>query len=113
VVNSRIEADGTGVVALEGRADIAEAAQLKNALLEAAAAQAGLRVEVSRATAVDVTAVQLLWAAQRQARQTGKPFEIAGPWNAEAEAQLKEMGLYPSQLFAPLREERNAHRGIE
>jgi anti-anti-sigma regulatory factor len=101
------------VVALEGRVDIAEAAKLKSALLEAVAAPQGMRVEVSQATAVDVTAVQLLWAAQRQARQMGKRFEIAGPWSEEAEGQLREMGLYPSQLFAPLEEERNANRGVE
>lgn len=113
VVKSRIETDGVGVIALEGRADITEAEQLKSALLEAVAAPAGMRVEVSGVTAVDVTVVQLLWTAQRQARQAGKRFEMAGPWSGEAEGQLREMGLYPSQLFAALEEERSANRGVE
>lgn len=65
------------VVRLEGEINIASAAALKAALLEALALETELRIDLERATEVDLTALQLLWAAQRQALQSGKSMTMS------------------------------------
>jgi anti-anti-sigma factor len=62
------QSEGSRVVALEGAIDIACAAELKTALLEAFADGQPWTVSLAAATYLDVTALQLLWAANRQAR---------------------------------------------
>jgi anti-anti-sigma regulatory factor len=66
------------VVRLEGEVKIASAAALRASLLEALASGTDLRLDLDRATEVDVTALQLLWAAQYEARRTGKACTVAG-----------------------------------
>lgn len=64
---------------LSGAIDINCAAELKTLLLEALGCGAEIRVSVEQVTGLDVTAVQLLWAAERQARQAGTGLVVAPP----------------------------------
>jgi anti-anti-sigma regulatory factor len=67
-----------GLIGLEGAIDIASAAELKKLLLEALSCGREVRVSLQGATDLDVTAVQLLWAAERAARGAGVDFALSG-----------------------------------
>jgi anti-sigma B factor antagonist len=53
---------------LEGEISVGSAAELKVALLQALASETDVRLDLERATELDVTALQLLWAAERGLR---------------------------------------------
>jgi anti-anti-sigma factor len=78
---------------LEGEVDIASAAELKTLLLQALASGTELRVEVERATELDITALQLLWAAEREARGSGRQCTLAGRVSEELMAAASEAGF--------------------
>jgi anti-anti-sigma regulatory factor len=70
--------DGKRLIRLEGAIDISLAAQLKALLLESLFSEAEIQVDVQRATEVDITALQLLWAAARAARESGIACTLVG-----------------------------------
>ena len=59
---------------LEGELDIRCAAELKGTLLDALASQKEVRLDFEQATDLDVTALQVLWAAGRAHEQVGVPL---------------------------------------
>ncbi len=63
---------------LEGGIDISSATELKTLLLQGLASGRELRVDLERATDLDVTAMQLLWAAEREARRSGMGMALTG-----------------------------------
>jgi anti-anti-sigma regulatory factor len=63
---------------LEGKIDINSAAELKKLLLLALQSGKEVRLDLGQATDLDVTAMQLLWAANREARKLGSTFAVAG-----------------------------------
>ena len=63
---------------LEGEIDITSATELKTLLLQGLASGRELRVDLERATDLDVTAMQLLWAAEREARKSGMGMALTG-----------------------------------
>jgi anti-anti-sigma regulatory factor len=63
---------------VEGEINIASAAELKKLLLEALASGKDLRLDLGGATEVDVTTLQLFWAAEREARRLGVGFTLLG-----------------------------------
>lgn len=79
------------MIRLEGEIGIADAARLKEVLLEALRPGAGARIALETASSLDVTAVQLLWAAERAAQAAGVPLALEG--------------TVPEKLRNPLREE--------
>ncbi len=80
-------------VELEGEIGIAEATELKTALVAAISSGKAVRVDLERATGFDATALQLFWAAARQAKKNRTGFELGGP-NAETLTQLaREIGF--------------------
>jgi anti-anti-sigma factor len=81
------------VIRLEGEVDIALAAALKEALLEALASSGDVRISLERATGLDVTAVQLLWAAEREAKASGVVLALEGPVPEVLRAALEETGF--------------------
>jgi len=81
------------VIRLEGEIDIASAAELKKALLQALGTEAEMRLDVERATELDVTALQLLWAAQRAAQGSGRIIAVVGAIPAEIVGAAREAGL--------------------
>ena len=73
--------------------DIGCAAELKATLLEALASRKPLQLELERSSDFDITALQLLWAAAREAERNGITLYFgAGPNEALARAAW-EMGL--------------------
>ena len=66
------------LIRMQGEINIASAAELKNLLLQALASAKGLGVDLEHATDLHVTALQLLWAAEREARKSSVGFTVAG-----------------------------------
>jgi anti-anti-sigma regulatory factor len=60
-----------GLIRLKGDVDISQAEDLKRILLDALAAGHETRIAMETMTSIDITAVQLLWAAEREARKSG------------------------------------------
>jgi anti-anti-sigma factor len=81
------------VLRLEGEINIASAAELKRLLLQALASGRELRVDLEGATEVDVTALQLLWAGEREARGSGRGFTLAGRVPEEISAAVSDAGF--------------------
>jgi len=72
------QGEGWCLIRMEGEVDISSAADLKKLLIDAVASGKELRVDLERATELDVTALQLLWAAEREARGAVVPVTLAG-----------------------------------
>ena len=81
------------VLRLEGEVDIACAAEMKQLLLQALGSGKELRLDVERATELDVTALQLLWAADREARGSGRRFTLAGRVPGEISVAILDAGF--------------------
>jgi len=89
---------GLCVIHLDGEINITSATALKEALLRALESGTELRADLERATELDITALQLLWAAEREARGAGKVFTVLGAvpdriLQATAEAGLEKFPL--------------------
>jgi anti-anti-sigma regulatory factor len=78
---------------LDGQIDIASAAELKQAMLDAISAGKKVSLSLQRVTDLDVTAVQLIWAAQREARSAGIEFAFDKREPQEVTASLADVGL--------------------
>ena len=85
---------------LVGDMNIASAAELKNLLVESLASGTDLRVDLERATSLDITALQLLWAAERKAEVTGTGFRVAGPrrkrWRSRR--RMRDLKNFPCRV---------------
>lgn len=82
------------VIGLAGAVDISSAAELKTLLLQALNSGKKVCVSLNKATTLDVTAVELLWAAEREAGKANTGFSFTGPAPAEVSAALGEAGLH-------------------
>jgi len=97
--------ESLSVIHLEGAIDIASAAELKALLLKALGGGGEVRVSIDKldkqekATSLDVTAVELLWAAGREAKKSGTGFSLAGQAPGEVSAALADAGLDLMQVF--------------
>ncbi len=94
------QTEDASAIRLEGAIDISSAAELKAALLDAV--KSGKRIDVSLAQAgdLDVTAVQLLWAAKREAEQNGVAFAHEGHPAEHARSLLSDAGLDMLAVFS-------------
>ena len=72
------QADHT-LIRLEGECTLASAADLKTLLLEALAFGEDLRLDLRSVQEMDITALQLLWAAAREANRAGSGFAASVP----------------------------------
>lgn len=68
----------SSVILLEGAIGVEAAVQLKGLLLQACEAGKPVRVALGEGPDLDVTAVQLLWAARRATTEAGLEFESLG-----------------------------------
>jgi anti-anti-sigma factor len=66
------------VLRLEGEIDVSCSAELKRVLIEAISSGKEVELDLAQASDLDVTAVQLLWAARREAEKAGASFAVAG-----------------------------------
>jgi anti-anti-sigma factor len=83
------------LVRLEGEINVASASELKKLLLEALASQRPreVRVELKNASELDISILQLLSAAEREARASGKRFSLAGGVPEQIAAAVAEAGF--------------------
>ncbi len=84
---------GLSTIHLEGAIGIADAGKLKKLLLQSLKLEKAVRVSLEDATDLDVTAVQLLWAAEREARSAGVTFTFEEPASEEVSKSLAVVGF--------------------
>ncbi len=89
------------VIGLDGAVDISSAAELKALLLQALNSGKKARISLDKAADLDVTAVELLWAAEREANKAGVGFSFAGPSLAVVSAALCEAGFQQFLVSKP------------
>jgi anti-anti-sigma regulatory factor len=94
------QSGAVSTVRLEGEVDIGGAMELKDRLLEALAAGGEVRLELSAATALDITAFQLIWAVERAAKNTGVEFSISGALPQQIVLTMADAGLTPLLAIA-------------
>jgi anti-anti-sigma regulatory factor len=87
------ESELGNVVVLEGTIDISSAGELKAILLKALGSGKEVCISLDAATYLDVTAVQLLWAAEQQARLSGALFRFSGNISGPVSATLADAGF--------------------
>ena len=87
-----IDRDGArSLVRVEGEFNLASAAELKALLLEELAASKGLQVDLAGVTGMDVSLLQLLWAAGQQA--SGRELPLVSGVSEEARRAAREAGF--------------------
>jgi len=85
--------DGMSTIRLEGPIDIASARELKALLIEALQTGRAVRVALEETADLDVTAMQLLYAARRAAKASGVTIEFQGQARERISAALANAGL--------------------
>ena len=85
---------------LEGEVGIFSATELAKLLKEALATEKEIRVDLQGVTDLDVTALQLLWAAGRTASQMGKRFGLVGRIPEPALLAASDSGLESLPILA-------------
>ena len=81
------------LIRMEGDINITGAAELKKHLLEALAPGKRLLADLERSTELDVAALQLLWAARREALRTGVGFTLTGCVPEDLSIALQDAGF--------------------
>jgi anti-anti-sigma factor len=88
------EQDGAlSLIRLQGAIDIGCAQELKELLLQVLKAGSEVRVMLTDVTDLDVTAVELLWAARREAKASSVGFAFEGQAPEPVSAVLAEAGF--------------------
>ena len=81
------------LIRLDGTVEVASAAEFKQILMDALHRARPVRVALEAVTGIDVTGVQLLWAAQREANSCGVPFTAASALPDAVAAHLRGLGF--------------------
>jgi anti-anti-sigma regulatory factor len=92
--------DDSSLIRLDGVIDIASAVELKAALLAAFATGKEVRISLEATTDLDVTAFQLLWAAEREAKRLGVGLALTGQPPEKVVRSLARAGLDGLGIFA-------------
>lgn len=87
------QSETLNLLRLEGAVGIGCAAEFKGLLQQALGSGREVRVSLQAATDLDVTAAQMLWAAERKAKGTGKGYSIVDAPPEQVLAALNEAGL--------------------
>jgi len=80
-------------IRLEGEVGIGSAAELKDILVQALGSGKQVRVSLQSVTELDVTAVELLWAARREAKASSVAFAIETPVPPMVTSALLQAGF--------------------
>ncbi len=91
---------------LAGEINVACSAEMKKLLLEGLAAEPELQVDLEHASELDVTVLQLLWAAARAAHASGRRFTVQGRVAGEIAASARDAGFdnFPDFYTSPVAE---------
>jgi anti-anti-sigma factor len=87
--------EGIRYIRLTHALDIAQAAELKCALMDAIATSSRVCIDIAGASAIDVTIVQLLWGAVSHAKSAGSDLVLEGPVSEAVEQSLFKTGILP------------------
>ena len=87
------QGEESSTIRLEGAIDIASVGELRTALLTALTSGGELRISLGGATDMDVTVMQLLWAARRMAEASDVRFAIQGQAQERVTAALALAGM--------------------
>jgi anti-anti-sigma factor len=87
------ESEAMSAIGLEGTVDISSAAELKTLLLKALNSGKEVRISLEGDPYLDVTAIELLWAAERQATRSGVGFALAGAAPEQVSNALLDAGF--------------------
>lgn len=93
-----ITVDRSGAIStvrLEGEVDINSAMELKDRLTEALAVGGEMKLDLSAVSALDITAFQLIWAAERAAKKAEVAFSITKLVPDQIVLTLIDAGLEP------------------
>lgn len=90
----------TSVLNLAGKIDISCVSELKDAFLKVLQGGDQIQVKIDGASDLDVTALQLLWAARIAARQSGVDFAVSGEPAEAIRGQVAELGMEDLGIFA-------------
>ena len=85
--------DALTFIRLEGAIDVGCAAELKELLIEQLKSGGAVYVGLESATGLDITAVQLLWAAAREAQRVGVEFALKGQMPEAVRCALADAGI--------------------
>jgi len=85
--------EGSTAIRLEGIIDISSAAELKTVLMDALNPGKAVHVSFAESADLDITAFQLLWAADREARASGAGLAPAGQVPDRILNTLKDAGI--------------------
>jgi anti-anti-sigma regulatory factor len=83
------------LISLEGQITLASAAELKKLLLEGLAGGNGVELDLGRADEIDITTLQLMWAAVRAG------VKVAAPASAGVAAAVRDSGFAQTPGFPP------------
>jgi anti-anti-sigma factor len=72
------EGETLSLIHLQGDVSISSAAEFKQVLLRALAHGKAIDIDLACVTEIDITALQLLWAAEREAKGAGIGFSLVG-----------------------------------
>lgn len=78
---------------LEGDLTIASAPELKERLLEAVKSGKAIAVSLAGVRSLDITSIQLLWAACRQCQAEGGSLTLTAPVPAQIAAKMEAAGI--------------------
>jgi len=89
----------SSLLRLNSTVDIGSAAELKAAFVDAFANGNSVRVSLAGVVDLDVTAVQLLWAAKREAKRLGIGFAFEGEPSEALRDSLSSAGFDELAIF--------------
>ena len=87
------------LIRLEGAVNLTSAAELKGLLIEGLASGSELVLDLESADEIDITVMQLLWAAGREAARTGARVEIRMSEAAGVAMRAAGFDCYPGLSF--------------
>jgi ABC-type transporter Mla MlaB component len=88
------------VIHLEDEVDVSCSAELKKMLIEVLASEKALKLDLHLAGDLDITILQLLWAAERDAEKAGKSFDLEGSVPESIRSLIREAGFETFPAFA-------------
>lgn len=96
------EGETRSVIRLEGDIDITCSDELMRTLVEAISSQKELRVDLAGVTDLDVTAMQLFWAAAHEAEKRGISLAVTGQIPEAIRCAVREAGFenFPIAVIA-------------
>ena len=87
------EGEALSLIHFEGDVSISSAAEFKLVLLRALARGKAIHIDLACVTEIDITALQLLWAAEREAKGAGIGFSLVGQWPEDVATALAAAGF--------------------